>query len=295
MNKTTIIPIAAALMLGTASCSVLGNARPKSDNVADKPLPEAVLPQDRVQIAASKATRSYTPAELREGIIKGDWAIESVGGKKAVAEEPPYIKFADNHRMYGSNGCNTINGYYIYDRTDHSLSFRDVISTMRLCNVEGLTDIEINQALDATRGYRLEASDKDRYCLTLLDAAGEPVMTLMHQDFDFLNGTWRVNAIDGVKIDDPDIQLVIDVQEGHVHGNTGCNVLNGSLDTDMEAANSLSFHGIATTRMACPEPNFQTQLIVALEDASHAQPVTADEALLLDSSGDTVLSLSRVK
>lgn len=36
-------------------------------------------------------------------------------------------------------------------------------------------------------------------------------------------------------------RLVIDVPEGKVHGNTGCNILNGSLETDMEAANSISF------------------------------------------------------
>ncbi len=283
MSATLVVAIA----IGGMSCSTT-----KQSN--DEALPEAILPQDREQIAAPKATRNYTPAELLKGIIKGDWAIETVSGKAAVGEEAPFLKFADDNRVYGNNGCNVINGLYKYNVSDSTISFSQIATTMRMCGMTGITDSEINAALSETKFYSLRADDNDRYLLTLLNASHQPVMTLMHQNFQFLNGTWRVRQIEGVTVDNPDICLVIDVDEGHVHGNTGCNILNGSLATDMDAANSLSFHSIGVTRRACPEPNFQTQLIVALEDASQARPVTADKAELLDSSGNVVMQLERV-
>ena len=46
-------------------------------------------------------------------------------------------------------------------------------------------------------------------------------MELMHQNFQFLNGTWLVKEIDGQPVNVPDMKLVIDVDEGRLHGNTG--------------------------------------------------------------------------
>ena len=83
----------------------------------------------------------------------------------------------------------------------------------------------------------------------------------MHQDFDFLNGAWNVIEIAGQQIDNQDMQLVFDIAEMKVHGNTGCNILNGSLETDLETANTISFQGIATTRMACPDASNETSLL----------------------------------
>ena len=45
-------------------------------------------------------------------------------------------------------------------------------------------------------------------------------MEMMHQNFQFLNGTWLVKEIDGQAVDVPDMKLVIDVDEGKLHGNT---------------------------------------------------------------------------
>ena len=89
-------------------------------------------------------------------------------------------------------------------------------------------------------------------------------MELMHQNFQFLNGTWLVKEIDGQPVNVPDMKLVIDVDEGRLHGNTGCNIINGTLETDMDAANSISFQKIGMTRMMCPDAQYETQLVVAL-------------------------------
>ena len=91
------------------------------------------------------------------------------------------------------------------------------------------------------------------------------------------------------------MKIMIDVDEGKLHGNTGCNILNGRMDINMEEANSISFSAIAVTRMACPDMNHETSLIVALEEATAARPVSPVEVLLFNAMGKKVLTLQRVK
>lgn len=295
-----MLPLGAlAALLTLSGCNFINNIGNKIGNIgestqrAGKVKRDAVLPHDREKIHQNATAKAYTSEELSRGIVKGDWAIERVMGKNTVGESAPFLKFVpDEKRVYGNNGCNVINADYQYNPADSTLSFSNVISTMRMCGMEGITDTEINVALNNVKYYRWELKGPDYY-LYLYDAAMNPMLELMHQNFQFLNGTWKVTAINDEPIDNPDMKIVIDVDEGKVHGNTGCNILNGTLETDMEAPNSISFQSIATTRMGCPEPNYETRFIVALEDASRAKPVTANVVVLLNSQGESVLQLER--
>ncbi len=281
-----IIPVMMLAMVPFGSCSSL-----KKGEGSDVKK-EAVLPMDREKIV-QPVSAVYTSEDLAKGIVKGDWAIEKVNGKEAIGEKAPYLKFVpDEKRVYGNNGCNIINASYRYNPADSTLSFSNIVSTMMACGMEGITDIEINQALDAARFYTWRLSGDDYY-LTLYDADRSPVMELMHQNFQFLNGTWAVREIDGQAVDVPDMKLVIDVDEGKLHGNTGCNIINGSLETDMDAANSISFQGIAMTRMACPDANYETQFVMALEEATKAKPLKDNRVALLNGEGKVVLVLER--
>lgn len=275
-------------MLPMGACKSLSPKGTEGKDVAK----EAVLPTDREKIV-QPVSAVYTSEELSKGVVKGDWAIETVNGKPAVGETAPYLKFVpDQKRVYGNDGCNIINGGYQYNPADSTLVFSDMATTMRACGMPDITDMEVHAALGAARYYTWRLNGDDYY-LTLYDADHNPVMELMHQNFQFLNGTWLVKEIDGTAVNVPDMKMVIDVDEGKVHGNTGCNILNGSLETDMDAANSISFQKIGLTRMACPDPNYETQLVVALEEASRAKPLKEGRVALLNNQGETVLLLER--
>lgn len=287
------------MLITLGSCDLFNKVTGKgsgslSGNGGEEVSQEAVLPHDREHIAAKKKIRTYTSGEIASGVVKGDWSIEQVNGKPAVGEKAPYLKFSPSEkRVYGNNGCNSLSGSYTYNPKDSTVSFSQLATTMMLCHKEGITDFEINAALNATKYYTVSENNSDYY-LHFLDSAKREVMTLMHQNFDFLNGTWKVTMINKTPVDNPDIQLVIDVDEGKIHGNTGCNILNGTMETDMDAANSISFSAIATTRRACPpEGNYETEFIVALEEASTAKPISPTEALLFDSQGKQVLKIVR--
>lgn len=293
--------LALTAAIASSSCSTL-HIFPSKDGseTASSTSGKINVPTDREAIIQKKDQTLYTPEDLAEGAVKGDWAIETVNGKKAVGLTQPFLKFDPTQKMvYGNNGCNTVNAGYKYNQKDSSLVFSDIIATMRACPSEsGITDIEINTALNLTRHYTWSHNDT-QYFLTFLDAHNRPLMTLMHQNFQFLNGTWLVQCIKDININSadkqlaPDMKLVIDIDEGKVHGNTGCNIINGSVDTDMEAPNSISFQNIGMTRMACPEPNYEQELLVALEDVASACPVDKNRVDLVDDSGNVVMRLIR--
>ncbi len=275
---------ALALALLMSGCGIFSKNSKKID---------PVLPHDRENIVKKKDLKSYTPEEIKKGVVKGDWAIETVLGKKAVGENAPFIKFVPSEqRMYGNNGCNVINADYSYNPNDSTIRFDNIAATMMMCNKEGITDYEINTALGSTKYYswRVEGTD---YYLSFYNELHHEVMTLMHQNFEFLNGTWRVAKINDKAVNVEKMKMVIDVDEGKLHGNTGCNIMNGRLEIDMDQPNSISFSAIAMTRATCPDAEHETALIVALEEVTSARPLSYSEVLFYDSKHEPVLMLVR--
>ncbi len=280
-----ILSIAVLGMLG--SCSVFN----RTGGTVSK---ETVLPNDRETLHQPKSQQVYTSAELAKGIIKGDWTIEEVGGQQAVGEKTPFLRFEPTEkRVYGNNGCNIINASYSYNPQDSTMSFDNLVSTMMACGMDGITDMQVNQALADTRRYDWSLDGHD-YHLTLLDEAGAPLMKLVHCNFEFLNGAWHIVAIEGDPVDVEGMDILIDIDEGKLHGNTGCNILNGKIETDLETPNSISFSAIATTKMMCPDLETETRLIVALEEATSARALTADTVELLGSNRQPVVKMVRI-
>lgn len=266
----------------------------KNDNKVENVAKEAVLPTDRQDIVPP-VSAVYTSAELSRGVVKGDWAIERVNGKNAVGETAPFLKFDPSSRMvYGNNGCNVINANYVYNPADSTISFSNFMSTMKDCADSAITDSDINMALSNVARYEWRL-DGDNFFMTLKDKENRPLMEMLHQNFQFLNGTWKVTAIDGEPVTGTLIKLVIDVDEGKVHGHTGCNVLNGKLETDMDAANSISFQAISVTSEPCSDPNYETRLIMALEQAAKASQLKDNRADLIDNHGTVVLTMQRTQ
>lgn len=253
---------------------------------------ESQFPDDRHALVQEE-TPSYRSKLLESGDVSGYWAITEVAGKKALGEDAPYLKFENTtHRVYGSNGCNTLNADYTVNPADSTLSFSQMITTMRLCPGAELSETDINMAMADTRRYQWSRQGNE-YRLTLCDAAGIPLMTLLHQDYDYLNGAWIVIKMGDKKIDNPDMKLVFDVAEGKIHGNTGCNILNGTMVTDMLETGAVTFSHLATTRMMCPDIEQETALLVNLEEVTNVQPVGKNQIQMSDSQGRVILILER--
>lgn len=285
MKRRDITIIACGLLLlPLASCGMLTKTVKT----------EKQLPTDRETVANNDSVKPYRSTALERGEISGEWAVKTVAGHEARGEMSPYLLFdPKSGRVFGNNGCNTINGQYDVNPADSTLRFSGLISTMRLCAESFPTETDINNAMENVRRYSWTFTPELNYTLALLDSRGNTLMTLQRQDFSFLNGTWRVASIKGASEDNPDIVLVFDIAEQKLHGNTGCNILNGEIAIDMGEHNSLTLQNLMTTKMACPEGSSETALLVALEEVMYARPVNSNECQLIDGQGDAVLTLVR--
>lgn len=317
-NNTVITAaVGLALLLGSSSCSIFkpssngeGSGKglqgwvesEKADAVKDAKVTKSEVIKDE-KAAKAEAEKAMAKVDgklqqiaesLQSGSLSGDWAIETVLGKKAVGETAPFIKFVpDEGRIYGNNGCNIINGQYAVNSGEKKISFSNLAATMMMCGQSNITDAEVGEALGLAVSYSVEPDGDDETILRLFDAGGKEVMALMHRDFHFLDGTWAVKSIDGEEVHIDRMKIALDVDENKLHGNTGCNIINGSLETDMDSANSISFSKIAMTKMACPDSGWETRMMMALEEAVTARKLSHDEVELIGSNGKQVMLLQK--
>lgn len=315
-NKIILMAAIIGLSFSTTGCSIFKPSDKKessgkglqgwvqtgegaADNTAEKVTETAQKAGGRVKKSSEKAIAEVTKKtqnisdEITGSSVTGDWAIETVLGKKAVGETAPFIKFApEEKRIYGNNGCNVLNAQYEINTSEKAISFSNLATTMMLCSESNITDAEIGEALGSTKSYSVQNGQPDKV-MTFYNSEGKPLMTLMHRDFHFLDGTWAVVAIDGEKVDIDGMKIALDVDEKRMHGNTGCNIINGELETDMDTANSISFSKIAMTKMACPNSGWETRMTMALEEAITAKQINQDEIEFIGSNDQQVMLLKR--
>ena len=221
------------------------------------------------------------------GVTKKQGVNQNTSSSTMISQQNHSKVSSEDHRLYGSNGCNIINGDFTLSGNS-KLKIGNVISTMMACP-DAPYEQAINLALEATQSFDITKKGHEYY-LELRDSRGNNLMTLRKHNMDFLNGTWEVSEING------DMQMVIDIQEQKLHGNTGCNIVNGSLMIDPDKSNSIQFQNLGTTRMACPEDIMkgETALLVALESVEYAQKGKTGTVVMLDKNNAPVLVLKKV-
>ena len=274
--------IAAAAVL----CMPMGMAAKKKATVTQPaPTLEATAPavQDSIQ---------YFPGTDADVRLDGEWMIYTVNGQKVTGDERPFITFdLSKGCIYGNNGCNVVNGAVAVAR-GNKLRFENMLATQMYCPDAPFEHL-INTTLDAVRSYKISRYGHEYY-LDMFNERGHLVMVLRKHNMDFLNGAWRVTAINGKTNANEGIQFVIDLPEKKIHGNAGCNILNGEVFVDPDVSNSVQFSQLATTRMMCPDIETETAVLVALEETEKAFAKSDDTVTLVDHAGAPVLQLIRI-
>ena len=255
---------------------------------------------------ATPAKPTHTSSEKNDqpkpNFTAGTWHLRSVNGYTLSADtdgddgERPYLIFEEETgRFYGNDGCNTVNGDFIAQGGD-SLRFEGLLSTMRLCQ-DARYAREYVTALDETRQCHIVKNEAESI-LELRNAKGKVIMTFAKPAMEFLTGSWQVIKIDGHSVDSPDLRLVIDLPERRIHGNTGCNILNGSIFIDPDKAGVIQFQQIAVTQALCHDAQWETALLVALESVETVTPpANANDktVTMLDTHGKPVLTLRQIQ
>lgn len=244
-------------------------------------------------------TVSQTDGAIHK-LIPGNWTATNINGVTVDGTDRPYIEFGENTadpflvKCYAYDGCNFINGEYTVTPDGEIKRTSQFISTMRMCP-EAKYEPGMKQALNNVTGYRIEKSESG-YLLYFNDAHGQALMILRKFETGFINGAWRVTSINGSSVDDStDITLVIDLDQLSIHGNAGCNTLNGTIAIDPDQHNSIAFPRMITTRMTCPAIATEQALLEALSTVTNVMPNGSDDAASFrNSAGNTVITLERV-
>ena len=89
------------------------------------------------------------------------------------------------------------------------------------------------------------------------------------------------------------IELALDIEELKVHGNVGCNIVNGSLLLDASKANSIMFLDLISTMKSCPDLALETEILIALELTEYYKKGKDEKTLILcDKDNNIVLELT---
>lgn len=236
--------------------------------------------------AESKSSKSATPD------LAGEWFIKSLMGVDTRnSDNAPSLNIdcSTNH-FYATDGCNYFTGS-IKAGADGSLSFSDVISTLRHCPELDWNGI-LNEILNKSLNYTLSHAN-GQSTLVLVDSRGVEVMkAVRHNDTD-LNGLWEVMELNRRAVSKERPTIVIDLPERCIHGNTGCNIFSGEIYQAASPSMSVQFLGMEVTKHPCDQTDVERELMIALELTEQARIISSGEALLLDAQGNELIHLKR--
>lgn len=270
------------MALTTTGC---GSLRNSSDKKATTTIP-----------ATKVETVEVTPINDILATFDGEWSIVEVNGENVVinGENHPKLTFTIEQEkpgmisVIGFNGCNYLNGAWNI-KGSKIVPAGEFISTLKACD-DAPYEYAVNQALDQAESYQFT----DPSNMVLLSSTAQPVMKLRRHNLAFLNGAWRVTEIEGAAIS-ANVRIVIDVDEHKIHGNAGCNILNGDITVNLDKRDGIEFKNLATSRMTCPDIATEQAFLLALESVDNAaKGSTPDTAVLKNAAGQTIISLKRL-
>ncbi len=107
-------------------------------------------------------------------------------------------------------------------------------------------------------------------------------------------GDWRITAVNGQplpdSVNDNRPFLSFNHAEKRVHGNSGCNIVNGSYS--QEKPGQLKFGLLMSTMMACPDMETERTILAAMELVASFAPAGKGYELL-DKDGKALIRLEK--
>lgn len=262
--------------------------------------PVVVHPQIMVQdpdttITVTKTEPEKTELSKLQQVVGGSWTIIKIGDKVIDRDEDmPYIVFEPGeNRFYANNGCNTLNGgYTIYG---DNVTFHNVLTTLRYCEDVDF-DHEINVIIsDETETELAVSEDGNQTILDFVTSTGKVLMRCRRGNLEFLNGQWDIVKVGALSDLAAPATVFFDLTDMKLHGNTGCNFINGEIYLDHRKPNAVDFSNIITTLRACQWPEQQTAILVALEETEAVISDGTDKADLIGANGEILLQLKKAK
>ena len=176
-----------------------------------------------------------------------------------------------------------------------SLELGAMASTRMMCP-DMTTEKNVLSALAQVKGYKKAGKEKMYLC----NASKRPVVVLEKKEADVklsvLNGEWKIKEANGEAIPsgmEKQPFIAFDVNKKSIHGNAGCNLINGGFEISTSNARTISFPGVATTMMACPDMETEGKILKALNEVKSFDVLAGGGIGLYDANNALVIVLEK--
>ena len=221
--------------------------------------------------------------------INGEWNIIEVNGSKVAPGESrtlPFIAFdTATGRVSGNSGCNRMMGTFDVNAKPGSLELGAMASTRMMCP-DMTTEKNVLSALAQVKGYKKAGKGKMYLC----NASNRPVVVLEKKEADVklsvLNGEWKIKEANGEAIPSG-------MEKQPFIAFDGCNLINGGFETSTSNAKSISFPGVASTMMACPDMETEGKILKALNEVKSFDVLAGGGIGLYDANNALVIVLEK--
>ncbi len=246
-------------------------------------------------ISSCGSSKEVTPISA----INGEWNIVEINGSAVVptpGKELPSIGFdTATGRISGNSGCNRMMGSFDNTAKAGTINLGEVASTKMFCPDMSMEQNVLN-ALKNVKGYRKMSNNR----IALTNGMNRPVMILTSKlnlaVVSSLEGEWKITEVNGEAVPtglDKQPFLAFDTAKKSIHGNSGCNMINGGFTTDTNNTRAITFPAIAATMMACPDMTLERKVMDALNEVKTFNVLTDKSAGLYDENGNMVLLLMK--
>lgn len=202
--------------------------------------------------------------------LGGEWNIIEINGTAVVpapGQQFPYIGFdTETGKVFGNSGCNRMMGSFDVNAKPGTIDLSALGSTRMACPDMSVEN-NVLSALAKVKKYKSLGAGN----IALCSSSNRPLIVLQKKasatDLSVLNGKWMISEAEGAAVPSgmekqPFIEF--NVAEKSLHGNAGCNIINGSFQVNAENPSSISFPQVISTMMACPDMEVESRILKAL-------------------------------
>lgn len=231
--------------------------------------------------------------------LNGEWNIIEINGSEVApgsGKDLPYIGFESaSGKVYGNSGCNRIMGSFDTNAKAGEIDLGTLAGTRMMCPDMTLEQNVLN-ALKIVKGYKKVNGQK----IALTNANKRPVIVLAPKVavslVSALQGEWKIAEIKGKAIPvglDKEPFISFDTKTLRIHGNAGCNMINGGIVLEEDKPHAISFPAVAATMMACPDMGIERSVLDALNTVKAFDTLENKSIGLYNAEGTMVLLLKK--
>ena len=229
--------------------------------------------------------------------LNGEWNIIEVNGSAVVPaenQELPFIGFdTATGKVYGNSGCNRMMGSIDLNSKPGTIDMSRLGSTRMACP-DMTTEQNVLNALGQVKSYKKLGKQN----MALCNASSRPVVVLQKKvstvKLSALNGEWKIEEVNGEAIPsgmEKQPFISFDIKKKSIHGNAGCNLINGGFETDKENPRSISFPNVISTMMACPDMEVESKVMKAINEVKSFDVLSGGGIGLYNADGTLVMVL----